>query len=52
MPSSNKGKEEESSSEEVAKWRKLDSKAKAAIMFSVLDDDLTTVTDAASSKEA
>ena len=52
MPSSDKGKEEESSAEEVAKWSKLDSKAKATIMFSVLDDDLTTVTDAAFSKEA
>ena len=51
-PSSDKGKEKETSAEEVAKWRKLDSKAKATIMFSVLDDDLTTVTDAASSKEA
>ena len=49
---SDNGKEKESSAEEVAKWRKLDSKAKATIMFSVLDDDLTTVTDAASSKEA
>ena len=52
MPSSDRGKEEESSAEEVAKWRKLDSKAKATIVFSVLDDDLTAVTDAASSKEA
>ena len=35
-----------------AKWRKNDSKAKAVIMFSVLADDLTIVTDAASAKEA
>ena len=51
--SSDKGKElEKVLAEDVAKWRKLDSRAKATIMFSVLDDDLTTVMDAATSKEA
>ena len=44
-PSSEKGKkpqtgETSGTAEEVSKWRKYDSKAKATIMFSVLDDDL------------
>ena len=44
-------RETSGTAEEVAKWRKLDSKAKATIMLSVLDDGLTTITDATSSKE-
>ena len=52
-----KGKEADTgephrAAEEQAKWRKNDSQAKAVIMFSVPADDLTTVADAASAKEA
>ena len=36
------------SAEDHIKWQEQDGQAKAAIMFSVLADDLTTVTDAAS----
>ena len=40
------------SAKDLAEWQEQDDQAKAVIMFSVLADDLTTVTDAASTQEA
>ena len=52
-----KGKEQETgepsgSDEDQVKWQEQDDRAKAVIMFSVMADDLTTVTDAATAHEA
>ena len=50
-----KGKEpgeSESTAEDQVKWQQQDDQAKAVIMFSVMADDLTTVTDAASAQAA
>ena len=52
-----KGKEQEpeepsGSDEDQVKWQEQGDQAKAVIMFSVLADDLTTVTDAATAHEA
>ena len=51
-----KGKEQEpeepsGSDEDQVKWQEQDDQAKAVIMFSVMVDDLTTVTDAATAHE-
>ena len=50
-----KGKEpgeSESTAEDQVKWQEQDDQAKAVIMLSVMVDDLTTVTDAASAQAA